>query len=234
MGIGFAVPSNMVKSVMDSLVKVGKVTRGWLGVYIQDITPELAKQFNLTSNQGALVSDIIDASPAEKSGFERGDVIVEYNGKEIENTGYLRNMVAQTLVGKVIDVKVIRDGHDKVLKVTIGELPAEVSKGKGEKEEGTGGIFEGVTVQNLTPDFRERLEIPEKVIGVLVTAVETGSVAEESGLKAGDVILEINKKTTKATKDFSRVVGELKKDEGVLLLVFREGMTIFITMSPAK
>ena len=234
MGIGFAVPANMVKSVMDSLVKVGKVTRGWLGVYIQDITPELAKQFNLSSNQGALVSDVIDGSPAEKAGFERGDVIVGYNGKEVENTGYLRNLVAQTLVGKVIDVRVIRDGNEKVLKVTIAELPAEVSKGRGEKEEGTGGIFEGVTVQNLTPDFRERLDIPEKVIGVLVTAVETGSVAEESGLKAGDVILEINKKSTKTIKDFSKVVGEVKKEEGVLLLVFREGMTIFITMSPGK
>ena len=233
MGIGFAVPSNMVKSVMDSLVKVGKVTRGWLGVYIQDITPELAKQFNVTSNRGALVSDVIEGSPAEKAGFERGDVITEYNGKDIENTQYLRNMVAQTLVGKVVDVKVMREGQEKVLKVSIGELPAEVSKG-GEKEETAGGVFEGITVQDLTPEFRERLDIPDKVKGVMVASVESGSIGEESGLKAGDVILEINRKSTTKLKDFTRVVSEIKKGEGVLLLVYREGMTIFVTISPGK
>jgi len=227
------VPANMVRLVMDSLVKVGKVTRGWLGVYIQDITPELAKQFDLSSNQGALVSDVIDGSPAEKAGFERGDVIVGYNGREVENSGGLRNMVAQTLVGKVMDIKVIRDGQEKALKVTIGELPAEVAKG-GAEEETPEGIFEGVTVQDLTPEFRERLEIPDKVKGVLVTAVEGGSVGEESGLKAGDVILEANKKATKSAKDFSKVAGEIAKGQGVLLLVYREGMTIFITMTPAK
>ena len=233
MGIGFAVPANMVRLVMDSLVKVGKVTRGWLGVYIQDITPELAKQFDLSSNQGALVSDVIDGSPAEKAGFERGDVIVGYNGREVENSGGLRNMVAQTLVGKVMDVKVIRAGQEKALKVTIGELPAEVAKGSG-KEETPEGIFEGVTVQDLTPEFRERLDIPDKVKGVLVTAVEGGSIGEESGLKAGDVVLEVNKKATKSAKDFSKVAGEIAKGQGVLLLVYREGMTIFITMTPAK
>lgn len=234
MGIGFAVPSNMTKSVMDSLVKVGKVTRGWLGVYIQDITPELAKQFRLSSNQGAIVSDIIEGGPAEKGGFERGDVILQYNGKEIENTGHLRNMVAQTTIGKVVDLKVIRDGHEKVLKVTIGELPAEVAKGgKGEEEE-AGGIFEGVSVQNLTPEFRERLDIPDKVRGVVVTSAVAGSVAEEYGIKAGDVILEINKKATKTVKDFNKAVDEIKKGEGVLVLVYREGMTIYITLSPPK
>lgn len=234
MGIGFAVPSNMARTVMDSLVKVGKVTRGWLGVYIQDITPELAKQFNLSSSQGALVSDIIENSPAEKAGFARGDVIVQYNGRDVENTGHLRNMVAQTLVGKVVEVTVIRNEEEKVLKVTIGELPAEVAKGEKGEEEVGGGIFEGVTVQNLTQEFRERLEVPDKITGVVVTSVEAGSAADEYGLKPGDVILEINKEATKTVKDFNKAIGEIKKDDGVLLLIYREGMTIFITLSPVK
>ncbi|MDD5434802.1 MAG: DegQ family serine endoprotease [Nitrospira sp.] len=232
MGIGFAVPSNMVKSVMDSLVKVGKVTRGWLGVYIQDVTPELAKQFKLHTNQGALVSDIMDGSPAEKAGFERGDVIIQYNGKEIENTGHLRNMVAQTSVGKVVELKIIRESHEKVLKVNIGELPPDGAK-EGKHEEGDAeGVFKGVTVQGLTPEYRDKLDIPDKIKGVIITAVESGSSAEEYGLKAGDVILEINKKATKTIKDFNKAVAEIKKGESALILIYRDGMTIFITVSP--
>lgn len=232
MGIGFAVPSNMVKSVMDSLVKVGKVTRGWLGVYIQDITPELAKQFKLNTNQGALVSDVMDGSPAEKAGFERGDVVIQYNGKEVENTSHLRNMVAQTAVGKVMEVKVSRDGHEKVLKVTIGELPADGTKEGRSGGEDAEGIFKGVTVQNITPEYRERLDIPDKVKGVIITAIESDSPAQEYGLKPGDVIMEINKKQTKNTKDFNKAAGDIKKGEGALILVYREGMTLFITISP--
>jgi len=234
MGIGFAVPSNMARSVMDSLVKSGKVTRGWLGVYIQEVTPELAKQFKLGSNLGALVSDVMEGSPAEKAGLERGDVIIQYNGKEVENTGHLRNMVAQTPVGKVIDVKVIREGKEKVLKVKIGELPAEVSKGEKEEEGEARGVFEGVTVQNLTQDLRERLDVPDKIKGVVVSSVEVGSAAEESGLKTGDVILEIDKKVVRTVKDFNKIVNEIKKGEGVLVLVYRDGMTLYITLSPLQ
>lgn len=232
MGIGFAVPSNMSKSVMDSLVKVGKVTRGWLGVYIQDVTPELAKQFKLSSNLGALVSDIMDKGPAEKAGVARGDVIIQFNGKGVENTGHLRNMVAQTPVGNAVEVKVIREGHEKLLKVTISELPVDGTKEGINEEDDAEGMFKGVTVQNLTPEFRERLDIPEKVKGVIITAVESGSAAEDYGLKAGDVVMEINKKITRTAKDFRKAAGEIKKGNSALMLIFREGMTIFITVSP--
>ncbi|MEK6584672.1 MAG: PDZ domain-containing protein, partial [Nitrospirota bacterium] len=219
------------KSVMDSLVKEGKVTRGWLGVYIQDITPELAKQFKLNANTGALVSDVMEGSPAEKSGLQRGDVIVQYNGKEVENNAHLRNMVAQTPVGKAIDVKIIRDGRTEVLKVTIGELPAEMAKGE-TGEGNSSGILEGITVQSLTSEFRDRLEIPDKIKGIVVTGVEAGSPAEEYGLKAGDVIMQINKKDTKTIKDFNKIANEMKKGDSILVLVYREGMTIYITLSP--
>ncbi len=230
MGIGFAVPSNMAKSVMDSLVKDGKVTRGWLGVYIQDITPELAKQFKLGTNTGALVSDVMEGSPADKAGLQRGDVILQYNGKEVENNSHLRNMVAQTPVGKTIDVKVIRDGRTELLKVVIGELPAEMAKGE-VGEAGTGGIFQGVTLQNLTSEFRERLDIPEKIKGIVITGVDADSPAEEYGLKTGDVIMQINRKDIKTVKDFNKIVDDMKKGDSVLVLVYREGMTLYITLS---
>lgn len=234
MGIGFAVPSNMARAVMESLIKEGKVTRGWLGVYIQDITPELAKQFKLSSNRGALISDVIDNSPADRAGFKRGDVIIEYDGREVEDTGHLRNIVAQTAVGREVKVKVIRNGKEKILRVKIGELPANIAKIGEENEKAGEGVFQGVTVQNLTPEFRERLDIPEKINGVVITSVEAGSPAEEYGLRVGDVIMEINRKTIKDTSDFNKIVKRIKKGEGVLLLLYREGMTIFITLSPVK
>lgn len=231
MGIGFAVPSNMAKSVMDSLVKEGKVTRGWLGVYIQDITPELAKQFKLSNNSGALISDVMDGSPADKAGLQRGDVILQYNGKEVENNSHLRNMVAQTPVGKTIDVRVIRDGRTELLKVVIGELPADLAKG--ESGEGSPeGVFQGVTVQGLTTELRERLDIPDKIKGVVVSGVAADSPAQGYGLKPGDVILQINRKDVRTVKDFSKAAEEVKKGDSVLMLVYRDGMTIYITLSP--
>ncbi len=231
MGIGFAVPSNMAKSVMDSLVNEGKVTRGWLGVYIQDITPELAKQFKISTSKGALISDVMEGSPADKAGLQRGDVIVNYNGKEVENNSHLRNMVAQTPVGKATDIKIIRDGRMELLKVVIGELPAEIAKG--ETGEGSaGGVFRGLTLQNLTQELRKRLDIPEKIRGIVITGVSEDSPVEEYGLRAGDVIMQINRKDIKTVKDFNKIAEELKKDESILVLIYREGMTIYITLSP--
>src|SRR4030066_1476073 len=231
MGIGFAVPSNMAKSVMDSLVKTGKVTRGWLGVYIQDITPELAKQFKLGNNRGALVSDVMEGSPADKAGLQRGDIILQYNGKEGENNSHLRNIVSQTQVGKTIDIKISRDGRTELLKVVIGELPAEIAKGES-GEGGADGIFQGLTVQNLTSELKERLDIPEKIRGIVVTGVDADSPAGEFGLKLGDVIMQINRKDIKTLKDFNKAAEEIQPGDGVLILVYREGMTIYITLSP--
>ncbi|MEK7238067.1 MAG: Do family serine endopeptidase, partial [Nitrospirota bacterium] len=127
-GIGFAIPSNMAKAVMDSLIKTGKVIRGWLGVSIQPLTPELAKQFNLEKEYGALVGDVIENSPAEKAGILRGDVIIEYNGKKVNEPYHLRNTVANTPPGETAELKVIRNGKIETIKVMIGELPTEVPK----------------------------------------------------------------------------------------------------------
>lgn len=231
MGIGFAIPSTMVRSVMESLVKTGKVVRGWLGVQIQEVNPQLAKKFGLKDHKGALVSDVVSNSPAEKAGMERGDVIIAYNGKTVENAAHLRNMVAQTPVGSRVEVKVIREGKEKGLTVTVGELTKEVARA-GEEQVTTENALSGVVVEEVTPETARRLGLPRGEKGVVVAGIEPDSVAEQAGLQEGDVILEINREPVRTTKDYRRIVTGIKKDEALLLLIRREGSTFFLTMTP--
>jgi serine protease Do len=226
-GIGFAIPSNMVKSIMDSLVKKGKVIRGWLGVSIQRITPELAKQFNLKSENGVLVSDVTENGPAEKAGLKRGDVIVEYDGKKTDEPSQFRNMVANTAPGEEHTLKVSRDNEALALKVTIGELPSDMQQAESGAYQ---NVLRGISVQDITPAIAKKLNLPGKVKGVIVSDVEEESAA--SGvLMQGDVIQEINRKRISSVKDFQEVASGIKKDENVLLLVYRGGSSLFITLS---
>jgi serine protease Do len=225
-GIGFAIPSNMSKAVMQSLIEKGKVIRGWLGVSIQAVTPELAHQFQLEKDYGTLVADVVENSPAEKAGLMRGDVIIEFGGKRVDDPYSLRNIVASTPPGEEVELKAIRNGEIETLTVTIGELPTEIQK--------TPTVFEnalrGINVQNLTPDIYRQLNLPEKIRGVVVTDIESGSPAETS-LMPGDVILEINRKAISNIDDYEIIVSKIKPEKDVLLLVFRRGSTIFITIS---
>ena len=227
-GIGFAIPSNMVKSVMDSLIKKGKVVRGWLGVSIQKITAELAKQFALKDEVGALVGDVVENSPAEKGGLKRGDVIIEYDGKKIEEPYILRNMVANTLPGEEHTMKVLRDNKSVTVRVTIGELPADA------QDEVMAGDFEnvmnGITVQDMTPEITQKLKIPDRIKGVIVSDITEESVAA-GVLTQGDVIQEINRKKIGNTQNYQDIVSKIKKDEDVLLLIYRRGSSLFITLS---
>ncbi len=227
MGIGFAIPSNMAKSVMQSIVKYGKVIRGWLGVTIQRLTPELAKHFNIKEESGALVTDVMKDSPAAKAGFKRGDLIVEFMGRPVKDEINLRNMVANTPPGTVAEVKVIRKGKKMTLTVTLGEFPETLEASRGEY----GNLLRGVYVQELTPELRSTLDIPEKVSGVIVTNVEEDSPAA-GVLRRNDVIQEINQKVIKGLKDYEKVVSEIKPDEGVLLLIYRAGGYIYVTIKP--
>jgi serine protease Do len=218
----------MVKSVMDSLIKKGKVVRGWLGVSIQQITPELAKQFNLKDEVGALVGDVIENSPAEKAGLKRGDVIIEYDAKKIEEPYILRNMIANTSPGEKHQMKVLRDNKTMTVHVTVGELPVD------EQEEIITGEYEnvmkGITVQDMTPEIAQRLKIPDRIKGVIISDVAEGSMS--SGvLTQGDVIQEINRKKVSNTKNYQEIVSKIKKDEDVLLLVYRRGTSLFVTLS---
>jgi serine protease Do len=227
-GIGFAIPSNMSKVVIESLIASGKVTRGWLGVSVQSITSELARQFNLEEEYGALVGDVVQDSPAEEAGILRGDVIIEFNNERVNEPYNLRNTVAGTPPGEVVEVKVIRDGSITSVMVKIGELPSETQKAPATVYE---NALKGVGVQDLTPETYRQLNLPEKMRGVVVYNIESDSPAGEK-LISGDVILEINKKAITNLEDYETVVSRIREDDIILLLVFRKGSTVFITISP--
>ncbi len=224
-GIGFAIPSNMANAVMKSLIDKGKVIRGWFGVSIQAITPELARQFQLKKDYGTLVADVVEGSPAEKAGLMRGDVIVEFDRKEVNEPFQLRNMIANTPPGETKEMNIIRDGATKTLKVTIGELPMETEKIPTVYE----NALRGVSVQNLTPEIYSKLNLPEKMRGVVVADIDSGTPAE-TALMPGDVILEINRKAVATVDDYKALVSDIKPDKNILLVVFRKGATLFVTI----
>jgi serine protease Do len=235
MGIGFAVPSNMARSIMQQLVQTGRVVRGWLGVSIQDLTPELASQFGIADTKGVLVSDVVDDSPAKKAGFERGDVIVEYDGKPMDSPTHLRNAVAQTPVGKKVAVKIIRDKKPRTMELTIAEQPKSMSQSGGDDEsEGAtpSGVLSGIDVRELNDELAGRYGLKSGERGVIVIRVKPGSIAEELGVREGDVILEVNRQAVTSLKTYEKIIGKLPKDQAVLLLLKRQGRTIYLTLRP--
>ncbi|MDC4223862.1 MAG: DegQ family serine endoprotease [Candidatus Manganitrophus sp.] len=234
MGIGFAVPSEMAKSIKESLVKSGKVVRGWLGVSIQEVTPQLAKEFGLKEAKGALISDVLPDSPAETAGIQRGDILLAVDGKEVENTAQLRKWVAGTAVGKKIRLTLFRDNKEKQIELSPGEQPQEVAQAGGEKEEAeASSALKGAQVRNLTPDAARALNLPKGLQGVVISRVEAGSLAEEAGLREGDVILEINRTAVRNTGEYEKALSRLKKEQSALLLVHRGGNTLFLTLDAA-
>ena len=234
MGIGFAVPSNMTRTVMDSLLKGGKVVRGWLGVSIQDVTPDLAKQFGLKDSRGALVSEIIPDSPAAAAGIQSGDVITAFNGKTVESTSILRNTVAQTPVGKTVKVELLREKKSMSIDVKITEQPKDIAQVDGEtvQGDGTNTALAGVEVRNLTPQIARQLGLPPGTTGVVIAGVEQGSTAEEAGLQEGDVIMEINRQPVRNIGDFKRLSSKLSKKDSTLLLINRQGRKLFLAIQP--
>jgi serine protease Do len=233
-GIGFAIPANLARDVMEDLVKDGKVTRGFLGVHIQDVTPTLARKLDLKDQSGALVAEVTPKGPADKAGLESGDVIVEFDGKPVQDSRHLKLAVGHTRPGDPVTLKVLRDGDTKSLKVTVRELPGDKeiaqSDTKAKDDEGT---LNGVGVTDLDGKARREYGIPEKVHGALVTEVEPDSPAAEAGLKAGDVILEINKEAVKGSEDAVRLT-ERPKDKTTLLKVWSKGGTRFVVVDESK
>lgn len=235
MGIGFAVPSNMAKSIMGQLVQTGKVVRGWLGVSIQDLTPELASQFGVSETKGVLISDVMDDTPAKKAGFERADVIVEYDGKPMDSSAHLRNAVAQTAVGKKVTVKIIRDKKPKTIELTIAEQPKSMTQ-PGEEDGGDSatptGVLSGLDVRELTEELTSRYGLKPGERGVVIVRVKPGSSAEELGVREGDMVMEINRQAVISVKAYERMASKLPKDQSVLLLLKRQGRTIYLTLRP--
>jgi serine protease Do len=231
-GIGFAVPSNMARLVMDQLIQKGKVTRGWLGVTIQEITPELSQKFGLKTAKGALIGDVAKGSPAEKSGLRRGDVILEFNGKKVGDVGNLRNMVAQSKVGAQIPLVIMRTGKEYALSVTTTELPKDATEAVPANEV-PDAVFEGlagVNVIELTREISRQLGLPKDEKGVVVVRVDPGSSVEDAGLRKGDVIQEIDREKVSSLDDYTQIVADVHSGDTVLAFINRGGKKFYVTI----
>jgi serine protease Do len=227
-GIGFAIPVNLVKELLPQLRGKGKVTRGYLGVLIQKVTPEIAESLGMDKPVGALVANVSKDGPAEKAGVKVGDVIVEFDGKEVKDSGDLPIIVARTPVDKKARMKVLRDKKEVNLTVTVGELKEEeVVAAVPEKGE------LGMTVQRLTPQIAESLGL-DKAEGVVVTVVEPGSAADEAGIRRGDVIMEIDRKAIRNLDEYKKAVAAARKGKGILFLVRRGESTLFLALKPQR
>ena len=227
MGVGFAIPSDMAKTVMDSIIKHGKVVRGWLGVSIQDLTPDIAKSLGIKQQTGALVADVVKDSPAEKAGLKRGDVIVTFDGKPVEDSTSLRNMVSAAAPGKSVTFKLLREGKELSVTATLSEFKER----KAVKKVEYNNVLKGITVQELTASLRDQIGVPENMNGVVITDVGADSPAQGI-LQAGDVVLEVNRHDIKNLSDYDQLVSKIGEKDPVLLLIYREGGTIYITIRP--
>ncbi len=225
-GIGFAIPVNMAKAVITQLRETGKVTRGWLGVSVQPVTPELARSFGMKEEKGALISEVIKDSPAEKAGLQAGDVILEFDGRPIADMHELPRLAAVTPVGKKSRVKVLRNGKVLEKSVTIAKL-AEGAEEQGASQASLDKL--GLTVTDLTRELAARLRINETG-GVVVTEVKPGSAADEAGIARGDVIRQINGNTVNSSAEYARLVAPLKKGDVVRFLVRRGDGSLFVAM----
>jgi len=232
-GVGFAIPSNMAKSIWPTLAKGGKITRGMLGVIIQNIDPDIKDQFKLTTTKGALVSQVNKDSAADKAGVKIGDVIIRYNGKEVEDVRTLRNAVAATAPGTKVDLVVLRDGKEKTFTVQLGELKPDESEEEAKPAEGEASAGSlGITVESLTADSAKQFGFDKNDHGAIVREVEDESPAAAAGLRAGDLITEVNREKVTGPKDFRTALQKAKGKESLLMLVKRDGASRFVIIKP--
>ncbi len=228
MGIGFAIPINMARTVMMNLIEHGKVIRGWLGISIQDLTPELAGQFGVSDTKGALVTKVFEESPAAKAGLQRGDIITAYNGAPVKDSVALRMMVADTLPETTVPLTIIRNEQIQKISVTVGELPKDIAAAvTPEQEIEKSNPLAGVRVGPLSESPGN---LPSGQKGVLVTQILPGTPAARSGIRKGDIILEINRQPIISINVFQKTVARLPSQKPVLLLIERNGSTIFLTI----
>ncbi|HBE43879.1 MAG TPA: peptidase [Deltaproteobacteria bacterium] len=225
-GIGFAIPVNVARELLPQLKSKGKVVRGWLGVYVQKVTPEIANTFGLKESEGALVSDVMENSPAEKADIRRGDIIVSFNGKKIKDMDTLPRMVGSMEVGKKVKIGIIRDGKPLEKEVIIGELKEETVQAsrKSEVEKDF-----GLVVQDITPEIARHLNLKDRK-GVIVTDVQPGSPAQEADIRSGDIIKEIGRKPVRNLTEFKEAMKKANLKEGIVMLVKRENVTFYTVL----
>lgn len=234
-GVGFAVPANLARTVMESLVKDGRVVRGFVGVNIQDLTPALAQEFDVKEAKGVLVAGVSPKSPAAKAGLRDGDIITEFNEKPVKDARHLKLQVASTAPGSTVPIKVLRDGKSRTVEVTVKELPgSEVASNRipTDSDEASDALH-GVEVGDITPATRRQFKLPSEIEGAVVLQVDANSAAYEAGLRPGDVILELNRKPVKGAEDAVQLT-EDAKDKRTLVRVWSRGGKRYIVVDETK
>jgi len=227
LGIGFAIPINLAKQIMEQLIASGKVVRGWLGVYIQAANESMVERLDLPSSEGALVSEVTAGSPAEKAGLKDGDFIIEFDGKKILDNNQLMHLIATYRPGTRLSLKLIRDSRERTLTVMLAERPDDNAIPRLTSAGGVNRL--GLEVSNLTPELAREFDLSAES-GVVVIDVESGSVANKEGVEVGDVIHEVNRETVRSVREFNRIAGELKPGDTVLLRLVRGENKFFVAL----
>ena len=228
-GIGFAVPINMARHDMDEILAHGKVEHGYLGILPQDVTPALARAFNINENNGALVGEITPDSPAAHSNLKQGDIIVAVNGQPVADANQLRSMIGVMDPNTNVRLKVLRNGSTQEVTVTLGEFPSNEERASAGNANSAESL-QGVSVENLTPETAQELKLPATTKGVVVDQVNPASRAADAGLEPGDVIQQVNHQSVTNVKEYTQAVSASQKDQPVLLLVDRNGNTMFLAV----
>lgn len=229
-GIGFAIPINLARTIMLELIKTGKVIRPWIGIGLQDITPDLMRFFNLKEKEGALISQVYSGSPAEKAGVKAGDVVVEVDGVKIKNSQDVVREVLKKKVGQKVNLMILREGKRVEVSVVTAQMPEKIGE-RGATHPARQWF--GLQVSNVTPDIAKQLGL-SKTEGVVITGVEPNSAGQAAGLKTGDILLEVNRQKILNESDYVSAMEKAKPDQGVLLLVDRGGSTFFTTLNQEK
>jgi serine protease Do len=230
-GVGFAIPVAMARNVMEQIRKNGKVTRGWLGVGIQPLTPDLALAFGLKENKGALVAQVEPDSPAAKAGLQKGDVVQRINGQPVDDARSLSLRVSEMSPGSTVKLTILRNGSQQDVTATLGEAPAPKTQASGgdSGHSGSGSALEGVSVDNLTSDVAQELNLPASAKGVVITDVTDGTAAADAGLQRGDVIQEVNHQPVRNVTDMNNVLRQAAGKQ-MLLLVNRGGNSRYVVI----
>jgi serine protease Do len=226
-GMGFAIPSQIVRPTVETLIRDGKVSHGHIGIGIADITPENAKFFDETNATGGVVTQVEPDSPGAKAGLQIGDVITAIDGQKVSDAGELQVLVGQKRPGSKITLNVLRDGKSMTIPVTLEELGSRSSEGKEDSGTGEGKMHWGIGLGNLTPDLREQLQAPSEIHGAVIEQVQPGSPADNAGLQQGDIILEVNRHKVQTASDVQQALGKVPKGQDALLLVYSNGGNTF-------
>ena len=232
-GIGFSVPSNIVRSVMDQILSTGRVVRGWIGAALQDLTPELGREFNHMGPGGALVSDVFAEGPAEASGLRAGDIILRFDGHEVSDSSSLKNRVARSRPGQTVQAQVLRGGGVIEITMSVGEKSEQAAEATIETSDRKSGgdALDGLGVITLTPEVASQLQMGRDVRGVVIESVREGSAASEAGLKRGDVIMEMGRKPTQNMDEYLKAAPAVSRKAAVLMYINRGGRKFYTTLS---